>query len=64
MDELSEDEKIETYERYLAGETSESKARERLGDGVIDGMREDREAFTAAIERDTSDFLQQGDDGA
>ncbi|GAB7020326.1 hypothetical protein [Halostagnicola bangensis] len=64
MDELSEEEKIETYERYLAGATSESEAREKLGDSVIDGMREDREAFAAATEIDTSDFLQQDDDDA
>ncbi|WP_237076805.1 hypothetical protein [Natrialba magadii] len=52
-------EKIATYERYRAGDITEDEVRERLGDDVIDGMREDREAFEEAVDMcDTSDFLQ------
>ncbi|WP_241471295.1 hypothetical protein [Natrinema salifodinae] len=57
---MSDAEKIATCEKYRRGDLSEQEARERLGDDVIDAMRDDREAFEAAIEMsDISDFLQQ-----
>lgn len=50
-------EKIRIYEQYRRGEITETELRESLGDGVVDSMKQEREAFEAATERDTSVFL-------
>jgi polyhydroxyalkanoate synthesis regulator phasin len=62
MSRIEEDtEKIRTYERFERGEITESEARERLGDDVIESMRREREAFGAAVQRDRSEFLTDDD---
>lgn len=53
---LDERDQIEVYERYSRGEIDEATARVLLGE-KIDQLAEEIEAFEAAAERDTSQFL-------
>ncbi|WP_114579408.1 hypothetical protein [Saliphagus sp. LR7] len=53
---LDEQDEIAVYERYSRGEIDESVARVLLGE-KIDRMEEEKEAFDAAMERDTSSFV-------
>jgi hypothetical protein len=53
---LDEQDEIAVYERYSRGEIDESVARVLLGE-KIDRMEEEKEAFEAAMKRDTSSFL-------
>lgn len=55
---LDERDEIAVYERYSRGEIDEDVARVLLGE-KIDEMQEEREAFEAALERDTSSFLAE-----
>jgi len=49
-----------TYERYSCGEVGEDVACVFLGE-KLNRMEEEKESFEAAIERDTSGFLTDGD---
>lgn len=55
---LDEQDGITIYELYSRGEIDEAVARVLLGD-KIDAMNEEKEAFEAAMERDTSSFLAE-----
>lgn len=61
MAEMSDTEKIATYEQYRHGDLTEQEVRERLGDDVIDAMREDRKAFEEAMKLDTDGVYQDVD---
>ena len=50
-------EKIRIYEQYSRGEITETELRELLGDGVVESMNKEAEAFEAAMKRDTSAFV-------
>ncbi|USZ67418.1 hypothetical protein NGM10_11845 [Halorussus salilacus] len=56
MTSLSDD--IEVYELYSRGEMDEETARALLGE-KIDRVAEERDAFEAAADRDTSRFLSE-----
>lgn len=53
---LDKQDEIAVYERYSRGEINEDVARVLLGE-KIDRMNEEKKAFEAAMERDTSSFL-------
>lgn len=55
---LDERDEISVYELYSRGEIDEDVARVLLGK-KIDTMEEEKEAFEAAMERDTSEFLAE-----
>jgi len=55
---LDEQDEIAIYERYSRGEIEEETARVLLGE-KIDRMEEEKEAFEAAMDRDTSSFLAE-----
>lgn len=55
---LDEQDEIKIYEQYSRGEIDEEVARVLLGE-KIDTMEEEKEAFKAAMERDTSAFLTE-----
>lgn len=55
---LDEDDEIAIYELYSRGELDEDVARVLLGE-KLDAVEEEREAFEAATERDTSSFLSE-----
>lgn len=57
---LDEQDEIAVYERYSRGEIDEDVARVLLGE-KIDRMEEEKEAFEAAMDRDTSSFLAEID---
>ena len=53
---MTDEDKIAIYERCSAGDISEDAARVLLGE-EFDLLQEDTEAFRAATEFDTSDYL-------
>ena len=53
-------EKIKIYEQYSCGEITDKEARTLLGDDVIDSMEQEKEAFEAAMELDTTDCISDG----
>jgi len=55
---LDEQDEIAVYERYSRGDIDEEVARVLLGD-KIDQMKEEKDAFESAMERDTSSFLAE-----
>lgn len=55
---LDEQDEIKIYELYSRGEIDEEVARVLLGE-KIETMEEEREAFEAAMERETSSFLAE-----
>jgi hypothetical protein len=57
---LDERDEIAVYERYSRGEIDEETARVLLGER-LDRMEEERESFKAATERDTSEFVADGE---
>ncbi|ERH12477.1 MAG: hypothetical protein J07HB67_01496 [halophilic archaeon J07HB67] len=57
---LDERDEITVYERYSRGEVDEETARVLLGE-KIDRMERERTSFKAATERDTSEFLTDGE---
>lgn len=58
---LDERDQIAVYERYSRGEIDEDVARVLLGE-KIDRMAAEREAFDAAMTRDTATSLTETDD--
>ena len=55
---IVKEDKIHTVESWRRGEITEDEARDRLGDDVLDRIIEDAEAFRDAMDRNTSEFLQ------
>lgn len=55
---VDEQDEIAVYERYSRGEIDEDVARILLGE-KIDRMEAERDAFEAAMDRDTSSFLAE-----
>lgn len=55
---LDEQDEIKIYELYSRGEIDEEVARVLLGE-KIETMEEEKEAFEAAMERETSSFLAE-----
>lgn len=57
---LDERDEIAVYERYSRDEIDEETARVLLGE-KLDRMEEERVSFEAATERDTSEFVADGE---
>lgn len=55
---LDDDDEIAIYERYDRGEIDEEVARVLLGE-KLDRVEDERDAFAAAADRDTSSFLAE-----